>query len=373
MVTFAIALIFASTAAPTFYDQVIAPVRRLQVGSTCDDGNAAVNGCCSASQCSSRTGNTGEECCPGCCISCMVQSSGGGSSTCTATICGDSAGLGDLMAIDSQCTVSGCSGYLSGLGYTYDSAMSILGCEMCVGNTGTDTYVCFPDTSSRDTCFSQSNRMNPSRTLSAGSDSRILCTDSGSSSSSTSSGGSDSDEPCFASSATVTKSDGTSSRVDALAAGDTIVAATKDGVITTDTISPISIAKHEAKDEVFVSLTTTTGRTIVLTGAHHLPVGATCCSVLKQAKDVEIGEPIWEVDSTGAFAAATTIAEKGAVKGDGLHSPVLTNGHFPVVDGVITSFDAIGKVTLASYGLRFLDAACKATGTCDAIRRTIFG
>ena len=55
----------------------------------------------------------------------------------------------------------------------------------------------------------------------------------------------------------------------------------------------------------------------------------------------------------------------------GLHSPVMTRGGFPVVDGLITSFDKIKMVTLAKYGLAPLLAACKATGTCDKTRELL--
>ena len=54
-------------------------------------------------------------------------------------------------------------------------------------------------------------------------------------------------------------------------------------------------------------------------------------------------------------------------------SPVLTSGGFPVVDGVITSFDSIEKVTLAKHGLAPLLAACKATGTCESVRNLFLG
>ena len=84
---------------------------------------------------------------------------------------------------------------------------------------------------------------------------------------------------------------------------------------------------------------------------------------------------------------------------------MLTNGGFPVVDGIVTSFDSIDKVTpaalheslarlhaispcnlvshllsrftplpsftqvtLAKYGLASLLNACKATGTCESFR-----
>ena len=71
-------------------------------------------------------------------------------------------------------------------------------------------------------------------------------------------------------------------------------------------------------------------------------------------------------------ATAAIVAQKDAVVRAGLHSPVLTAGHFPVVDGVVTAFDSIGKVTLASYGLPLLEVACTATGTCALVRAALF-
>ena len=44
-------------------------------------------------------------------------------------------------------------------------------------------------------------------------------------------------EPCFPSSATVTKADGTTITIDTLKEGDEIVAATSDGSLTTDTVA----------------------------------------------------------------------------------------------------------------------------------------
>ena len=67
-------------------------------------------------------------------------------------------------------------------------------------------------------------------------------------------------------------------------------------------------------------------------------------------------------------AVGTTVVGKASTKARGLHSPVLTHGGFPIVDGVVTSFDSIEKVTLARHGLSPLLSACKATGTCEKFR-----
>lgn len=46
---------------------------------------------------------------------------------------------------------------------------------------------------------------------------------------------------------------------------------------------------------------------------------------------------------------------------------LLTNGGFPIVDGFITAFDSIGRVTLASYALPLVEAC----GMASALRSAI--
>jgi hypothetical protein len=154
-------------------------------------------------------------------------------------------------------------------------------------------------------------------------------------------------------------------RLDALKEGDKIVSATHDGTLTTDTVSLLSISKPDVH-ALFFRLTVDGGRSLNLTADHHLPVGPTCCSTLKKAKDVAVCETVWAVES-GA-TVARTVAKIETTKSKGLHSPVLTSGSFPIVDGIVTSFDSIEKVTLAKYGLASLLSACKATGTCTSLR-----
>ena len=181
-----------------------------------------------------------------------------------------------------------------------------------------------------------------------------------------------SDDPCFPSSAMVTMADGRLSRVDALQEGDKIVAATADGALTTDSVSLLSLAMREVPASAFVVLTTNATKTLTLTGEHHLPVGASCCSSLKKAKDVAVGDLVWAAGA-GAKAIAQTVTAISATKAAGLHSPVLSSGSFPVVDGIVTSFDSFEKVTLAKYGLAPLLAACKASGTCGTFREMFLG
>ena len=163
----------------------------------------------------------------------------------------------------------------------------------------------------------------------------------------------------------VTKADGSLVRIDSLKEGDKIVAAHADGALTTDTVSLLSIAKPEAQAD-FLSLSTAANATLTLTTEHHVPVGAECCSTLKKAKDVKVGDKVYAVVAGKAVASTVTATSKAHAQG--LHSPVLTHGGFPVVDGMVTSFDSIDKVRLATYGLAPLLAACKASGTCDKFK-----
>jgi hypothetical protein len=206
----------------------------------------------------------------------------------------------------------------------------------------------------------------------------------------TCSGGGDSggsSDPCFPSAGMVTRADGTPARLDAIHEGDAILAVTADGVITTDTVSLLSIAKP-GQVGTFVTLKTTADgrspRRLQLTAEHHLPVGPECCSTLKQAKDVRPGDTVWiAVEKHHAAADAsdaplssavvstrvTSVTKGVAGMGAGLHSPVLTKGTFPIVDGVVTAFDSIGPVKIASWSLGALERACKATRTCVILQR----
>jgi hypothetical protein len=175
-------------------------------------------------------------------------------------------------------------------------------------------------------------------------------------------------DPCFPSSSSVSLADGTTKRLDALKEGDegALVAATAEGALTTDTVSLLSIANPEKSVATYLSLVTAANATLTVTAGHHLPVGPSCCTTLKLAKDVHVGETVW-VAAPGA-PRPTTITAKTSTRATGLHSPVLTHGGFPVVDGLVTSFDSIEKVRLAEFGLAPLLAACKTVGKCDKFK-----
>ena len=101
-------------------------------------------------------------------------------------------------------------------------------------------------------------------------------------------------------------------------------------------------------------------------------VGSVCCSTLRKAKEIVVGDKVWGVRG-GKAVHAQTVTRIAVTPEEGLHSPVLMDGAFPVVDSIVTSFDSIEKVTLAKYGLRALLTACKASGTCEAFKQMFLG
>ena len=178
--------------------------------------------------------------------------------------------------------------------------------------------------------------------------------------------------PCFPAKAQVRLADGKFARLDALKAGDTILAVSEDGTLTSGALSTLSIADANAAATPFVNITGT-AFSIMITAEHHLPVGAQCCSHLKKAKDVAVGDTVWTVGHAMRAATPHRVASIKPAVGAGLFSPVLANGAFPIVDGVVTAFDSIERMRLASYALAPLEAVCRATGSCALVRRAAFG
>jgi len=172
--------------------------------------------------------------------------------------------------------------------------------------------------------------------------------------------------PCFPSSATVVVASGAKRSLDALQSGDEIFVATAEGVLTTDTVSALSLADNDA-ESTFLVLSTAAGRNVTLTEAHHVPVGPSCCATLKTAIEMKLGDTMWLSSTTGA-AMPSAVTKIATVSKKGLHSPVMTNGHFPLVDGIVTAFDSINMVTVASYGIPILEA----TGTIELFKRVAF-
>jgi hypothetical protein len=121
--------------------------------------------------------------------------------------------------------------------------------------------------------------------------------------------------------------------------GETIVAVREDGSVTYDMISALSISKNEVEAQ-FIKIEASPLASVTMTPNHHLPVGNTCCSNLKRASNVKVGDVIWTFVGTG-IARASTVSNISAVLARGTHSPVLVGGNFPVVDNVVTSFDSV--------------------------------
>ena len=150
------------------------------------------------------------------------------------------------------------------------------------------------------------------------------------------------EDPCFPSSATVTRADGTRSPVDALKEGDVIVAVNVDGHVTMDTVSLLSIAQPDDEEVSLINLTTTHGKSLLVTPGHHIAVGSSCCAELQLAKDVNIGATVFLLEQ--GTLKAQVISKIAKLVGKGRHSPVLTNGGLPLIDSFATSPDSMAKV-----------------------------
>ena len=103
-----------------------------------------------------------------------------------------------------------------------------------------------------------------------------------------------------------------------------------------------------------------------------MPIGPSCCATLKTAtlktaNEIELGDTMWLSSTTGA-AVPSAVTKMATASKKGLHSPVMTNGHFPLIDGIVTAFDSIGTVTAAGYGIPILEA----TGTIELFKRVAF-
>jgi hypothetical protein len=185
---------------------------------------------------------------------------------------------------------------------------------------------------------------------------------------------------CFPSSAVVTLANGTPVRVDTLKAGDEIFAATAEGKLTTDTVSLLSHAKSDQEAD-FIKITVaidaadgpSTDLTLSATPDHRVSTGPTCCSELTAAGSVRVGDTLW-AHVGGATAIPTTVKTLSATTDRGLHSPVLTNGNYPIINGVVTSFDHAAGVavhaTLDPIIEPVLSALCGSA--CLSLARRLF-
>jgi len=60
-----------------------------------------------------------------------------------------------------------------------------------------------------------------------------------------------------------------------------------------------------------------------------------------------------------------------ALSTEGLHNPLLLHGGFPIIDGVVTSFNTIKMVQFDGMAVPWITTLCKATRTCDVARQII--
>ena len=178
------------------------------------------------------------------------------------------------------------------------------------------------------------------------------------------------DGGCFPSSSTLLRDDGTIARVDDLLPGDRVLAAREDGTLHYDTVSRWSLADPTSTAAFIVVRTARANLT--LTPAHHIPVGASCCTDVRPAGEVGVGETVWILrDAPGALGSGLVperVLSVGSKIDRGLHSPVMRHGGFPVVDHVVTSFDALPVVRLAGATLPLLEPLCT-----PFVRRAIVG
>lgn len=164
---------------------------------------------------------------------------------------------------------------------------------------------------------------------------------------------------CFPSFATVELVDGTTVTIDTLKEGDRILATTTDGSLVFDSVSLFSIA-DPWRNATFISFGIGPNLTLDVSAEHHLPVGDTCCSKFTKAKDIIVGDTLWSATVTKIFQVR--ILSKHISASTGIHSPVLSHGALPVINNIVTSFDRIEIVNLASYGMNSLLKLCKAIG-----------
>lgn len=151
---------------------------------------------------------------------------------------------------------------------------------------------------------------------------------------------------CFPAFATVVVEGGGIVPVSTLAPGDRILSSDGHGSLRFDVVSTFSIAEPNRTGTPFLVITSAAGTTLTLTRAHHLSVGSVCCSTLKRAGDIMIGDVIWQLQD--GRASPQVVVYIGDTFGRGLFSPVLVGGGYPIVDGTVTAFDNSAVVSVAS-------------------------
>lgn len=159
----------------------------------------------------------------------------------------------------------------------------------------------------------------------------------------------DDDDPCFPGDATVMRPPGMERvPVEALKAGDDVVALSPWGEVVIDRVSLLSVHKAESTSplrRITVRWNGTSSETTTLhvTGSHRVAIGDTCCDVLSEAGELRPGDNVWRyVDAHGRRQAEKAVVAANERSGESgrktlLFSPVLEGGGLPVVEGIVTS------------------------------------
>jgi len=66
-------------------------------------------------------------------------------------------------------------------------------------------------------------------------------------------------------------------------------------------------------------------------------VGSQCCFNLKMAKDVVLGDHVWLTE--GHELISSEISHISLTVKEGLHNPLMKKGGFPVINGIVTSYN----------------------------------
>jgi hypothetical protein len=150
------------------------------------------------------------------------------------------------------------------------------------------------------------------------------------------------EDPGFPANATVRlASDGSFVPLSSLGVGDEVIAVSPWGTAVVDRVSPLSVANARGSSSLHRLVVRSEDgayHTLHLTGSHRMPVGASCCGSLSDAKSVHAGERVWHLGRRTGLSSAKVFSNT-VVEGEAgpLFSPVLDSGGLPVVDGLVTS------------------------------------
>jgi hypothetical protein len=153
---------------------------------------------------------------------------------------------------------------------------------------------------------------------------------------------------CFPNYASVLRADGTSVTVAELRRGDKIIATNEAGERVVDEVAFASLADDDAVQKAFLEVTTSHGAVLTMTAGHHLPVGDTCCTLLVTAGNLQVGDHIWVLSEGDTIVGKQQVVSIRDVVADGLYSPILIGGGFPVVSGIVTAFGPLSDVRAAA-------------------------